>query len=61
MVSNTPKVLVIGLDSMPSTLFNNDIKKDLPNISMMIEKGISSVLGSCHPPITIPGLDGHDD
>ncbi len=54
MVQKTPKVLVIGLDSMPSSLFSHEIKKDLPNISMMIEKGISSVLQSCHPPITIP-------
>jgi len=54
MVQNTPKVLVIGLDSMPSSLFTDEIKRDLPNISMMIENGLSCVLQSCHPPITIP-------
>ncbi|MGI0012532.1 MAG: alkaline phosphatase family protein [Nitrososphaera sp.] len=54
MGQNSPKVLVIGLDSMPSSLFSNEIKKDLPNISMMTANGISGVLGSCDPPITIP-------
>jgi predicted AlkP superfamily phosphohydrolase/phosphomutase len=46
------KLLVIGLDSMPSNLFNN--LGDLPNIRKMVENGFHSVLESCHPPITIP-------
>ena len=54
MSQNNPKVLVIGLDSMPSGFFSEEIMKNLPNLSMMMTKGIHSVLQSCHPPITIP-------
>src|SRR6185503_13683786 len=54
MSQNSPKVLVIGLDSMPSGFFSEEIMKNLPNLSMMMTKGIHSVLQSCHPPITIP-------
>jgi predicted AlkP superfamily phosphohydrolase/phosphomutase len=54
MGQNSAKLLVIGLDSMPSAFLSEEIRKDLPNISMMMAHGISSVLESCHPPITIP-------
>lgn len=37
---------------MPSDLLNDYY--DLPNIKNMIENGFSSILESCHPPITIP-------
>lgn len=37
---------------MPAELFR--MKDELPNIGMMIEHGVSSILESCHPPITIP-------
>jgi predicted AlkP superfamily phosphohydrolase/phosphomutase len=53
-MEHSPKILVIGLDSMPSSLFSDEIKNELPNLRMMIENGLTSVLGSCHPPITIP-------
>jgi predicted AlkP superfamily phosphohydrolase/phosphomutase len=46
------RLLIIGLDSMPSDLLNNH--QDLPNIKMMIENGFSAILKSCEPPITIP-------
>ena len=55
-MSNTskPKFVIVGLDSMPSSLFSDDVKSPLPNISRMISHGASGVLKSCHPPITIP-------
>ncbi|MEM2760806.1 MAG: alkaline phosphatase family protein [Nitrososphaerales archaeon] len=53
MASKT-KLLVIGLDSVPSSLLFEELKDELPNIKKMIDNGISCVLESCHPPITIP-------
>ena len=49
-----PKVLIIGLDGIPSNLLFNDLLKDLPNIKMMADNGLFATLESCHPPITIP-------
>jgi len=49
---SNPKILVIGLDSMPSSLFSR--LDELPNIRKMVDNGFSSTLESCHPPITIP-------
>ncbi len=54
MSQGTPKLLVIGLDSMPSNLFSEELKNELPTIKHMIDNGISCILESCHPPITIP-------
>jgi len=48
------RLLVIGLDSVPSNLLFYKLKDQLPNIKMMIDNGFYSVLESCHPPITIP-------
>jgi predicted AlkP superfamily phosphohydrolase/phosphomutase len=48
------KLLVIGLDSMPSTLLSSKISNDLPNIRKMLDAGVYCTLESCHPPITIP-------
>ena len=50
--TKAPKLMVIGLDSMPASIF--DELDDLPNIKKMVENGLYSVLQSCHPPITIP-------
>lgn len=49
-----PKVLVIGLDGIPSDLLFNDLLKDLPNIKTMADNGLFATLESCHPPITVP-------
>ena len=55
MNSNSkPKILVIGLDSVPSDLLFNKLGKDLPNIKKMMDNGIFTTLESCHPPITVP-------
>src|SRR4030042_2234534 len=51
---NDRKVLVIGLDSMPSELLSDGLLRQLPNIRRMTEMGVSSTLFSCDPPITIP-------
>ena len=51
-IAKKMKLLVIGLDSMPATLFGN--LQNLPNIRKMVENGFHSILESCHPPITIP-------
>jgi len=48
------RLLVIGLDSVPADLLFNELIDNLPNIRMMVENGVSSILESCHPPITIP-------
>ena len=47
------RLLVIGLDSMPADLLFS-MKDELPNIGKMMNNGITAVLESCHPPITIP-------
>jgi predicted AlkP superfamily phosphohydrolase/phosphomutase len=49
-----PKVLVIGLDGIPSDLLFNDLLEDLPNIKTMADNGLFATLESCHPPITVP-------
>src|SRR5213594_2790484 len=49
-----PKILVIGLDSVPSDLLFNKLGKNLPNIKKMMDNGIFTTLESCHPPITVP-------
>lgn len=54
MTESTPKILVIGLDSVPSDLLFKVLAKDLPNIKKMMDKGIYTTLESCHPPITVP-------
>ncbi len=54
MVQENVKFLVIGLDSMPSSLLFEELIGELPNFKKIIDNGISSVLESCHPPITIP-------
>src|SRR6185503_6117286 len=51
-VGRSRKVLIIGLDSMPASLFDN--LDGLPTIKKMVQNGFSSILESCHPPITIP-------
>ncbi len=49
-----PKILVIGLDSVPSDLLFKKLADRLPNIRHMMEKGIFTTLESCNPPITVP-------
>ena len=49
-----PKILVIGLDSVPSDLLFKELGKDLPNIKKMMDNGMFTTLESCHPPITVP-------
>jgi predicted AlkP superfamily phosphohydrolase/phosphomutase len=48
------KMLVIGLDSVPSDLLFGSLYYELPNIRKMMDNGIHCTLESCHPPITIP-------
>jgi predicted AlkP superfamily phosphohydrolase/phosphomutase len=48
------KVLVIGLDAVPSQLLFHDLTNELPNIKNMMKHGMYGVLKSCHPPITVP-------
>ncbi len=51
---NKNKVIVIGLDAAPPTLIFHKWKKQLPNISKLINRGLSGSLRSCIPPITVP-------
>ncbi len=51
---NRHKLLVIGLDSVPSNLLFKELRDELPNIKKMLDNGFCSILESCHPPITIP-------
>lgn len=48
------KVIVIGLDCAAPKLLFQDFYNRLPNLSMMIQKGVYGNLRSCNPPITIP-------
>jgi len=52
--SKKPKILLIGLDSVPSDLLFKKLVNDLPNIKKMMDDGIFTTLESCHPPITVP-------
>jgi len=53
-MNNKPKVLVIGLDSMPADGLFEKHKNELPNLKKLIENGVHGILKSCHPPITVP-------
>ncbi|MDE1828708.1 MAG: alkaline phosphatase family protein [Thaumarchaeota archaeon] len=53
MKGEQPRLLVIGLDSVPSNLLV-ELANELPNIRKMMDKGIFATLESCHPPITVP-------
>ena len=48
------KVIVIGLDGVPSNLLFQDLCNSLPNIHRMMDNGLYATLTSCDPPITIP-------
>jgi predicted AlkP superfamily phosphohydrolase/phosphomutase len=51
---NRPRLLIIGLDSMPSDLLSDRLSSSLPNIRKMMDQGMFATLESCNPPITIP-------
>jgi predicted AlkP superfamily phosphohydrolase/phosphomutase len=53
-MSARKKVIVLGLDGVPSDLLFADLYKSLPNIQMMMSHGLYATLKSCHPAITIP-------
>ena len=48
------KVIVIGLDCASPELIFDRFKSHLPNISRMIDGGVSACMRSSDPPITIP-------
>ena len=48
------KVLVIGLDCAAPELVFGQFRRDLPNISHLMQTGAYARMESCHPPITIP-------
>ena len=50
----SPKVLVIGLDSVPAGLLFDKFTDDLPVLRSLMQSGAHGVLWSCDPPITIP-------
>lgn len=50
---NKKRLLVIGLDSVPSDLFQS-LLNQLPTLKGMFDNGIYATLESCHPPITVP-------
>jgi predicted AlkP superfamily phosphohydrolase/phosphomutase len=54
MAKSKVKVLIIGLDSVPSDLLFKELADDLPNIKKMMDNGLFTTLESCHPPITVP-------
>ncbi len=54
MTKPNSKILVIGLDSVPSDLLFKELVDDLPNIKRMMSQGLFCTLESCHPPITVP-------
>ncbi|MBF0216624.1 MAG: alkaline phosphatase family protein [Candidatus Omnitrophica bacterium] len=47
------KAFIIGLDSAPPGIIF-DRKEEFPNISKLIDNGVSAKMRSIHPPITIP-------
>jgi predicted AlkP superfamily phosphohydrolase/phosphomutase len=48
------KVLLIGLDSAPPEFVLDRFLDTLPNIKMMVERGLSGSLRTVEPPITVP-------
>jgi len=52
--SREKRVLVIGLDSVPPSLVFGDAGKSLPNLSALVDHGMSGTLKSTDPPITVP-------
>jgi len=48
------RVIVIGLDAAPPDLLFRRLRRSMPNIDRMIERGAYGSLRSCHPPITVP-------
>jgi len=54
MITMGRKVLLIGLDAAPPELVFKKFRKNLPNISFLMQNGAYGRLRSTHPPITIP-------
>ena len=48
------KLLLIGLDSASPDLVFNRFKKELPNLSELVDNGLYGKLRSSMPPITVP-------
>ena len=53
-MNSKKKVIVIGLDGVPSNLLFQELSESLPNIRKMMGNGLYATLRSCDPPITIP-------
>jgi predicted AlkP superfamily phosphohydrolase/phosphomutase len=49
-----PRVVVIGLDCASSQLMFHDLADEIPNIRKLMSNGMSGVLDSITPPITVP-------
>jgi len=54
MKNKNPKMFVIGLDGAPPELVFEKYRDELPNIKRLMQNGVSGILQSCHPPITVP-------
>jgi predicted AlkP superfamily phosphohydrolase/phosphomutase len=49
-----PRVVVIGLDSVPPTLLFDDLVAEVPTIAGVMRDGMHGPLASITPPITVP-------
>jgi predicted AlkP superfamily phosphohydrolase/phosphomutase len=49
-----PRVVVIGLDSVPPTLLFDDLAAEVPTIAGVMRDGMHGPLASITPPITVP-------
>jgi predicted AlkP superfamily phosphohydrolase/phosphomutase len=49
-----PKVIVVGLDSMPPELALAQYKEQMPFLNAMAKRGMAGVLASTDPPVTVP-------
>ncbi len=49
-----PRVVVLGLDSVPPELLFQRFRPQMPNLSKLLDRSIFGALRTCEPPITVP-------
>ncbi len=54
MVSERPRILVLGLDSVPPELLFERFRSKMPHIDQLLRVSRWGTLRSCDPPITVP-------
>jgi len=53
-MTNSGKVAVLGLDSVPPEMLFDKLLDKLPTFSRLCREGLHGKLRTCDPPITVP-------